>query len=130
MNQQRRFCPWNLRSLQEVLDHYKENHGIRSDNSPTFDSYVDAISRDSNTSTQMFVEFCEFCKSPQFFHLKKKAEHYLQKDLELLPAPRNDILNRKIGDKFIKFSISYRRHMSLYDFKNPDKVIYNFRECQ
>ena len=76
MNQQCRFCSRNLKSLQEVVDHYRENHVIRSDNSPTFDSYVVAISRDSNHSTQMFNEFCEFSKSPPFFDLKKKAEHY------------------------------------------------------
>ena len=111
-----------------MLGHRKENHGIRSDNSPTFDSYVVAISIDSNHSTQMFVEFCEFSKSPPFFDLKKKAEHYLQKHLKLLRATRNDILIRKIGDKFIELSIDYRRHMNLYDFKNPDKVIYDFIE--
>lgn len=56
MEQQCRFCSQHLRSIQEVLDHYNENHEINKENSLTIESYVDAIARDS---PQMFVEFCE-----------------------------------------------------------------------
>ena len=56
MEQQCRFCSQHLRSIQEVLDHYNENHEINKENSLTIESYLDAIARDS---PQMFVEFCE-----------------------------------------------------------------------
>ena len=123
MNQQCRFCSRSLKSVEEVVDHYKESHGIKTDNSPTFDSYVDAITRHSNRPRQIFVEFCEFSKRRPFFDLKTKAEHYLQEHLQILPVSRSDILIRKIGGKFIEFSIDYSRHSALYHFKNPGKVI-------
>ena len=74
----------------------------------------------------MFVEFCKFCSNPPFFDLKEKVEHYLQEHLRLLTVSKNDILIRKIGDKFIEFSIHYLRHSNLYDFENPNKVIEDF----
>ena len=34
----------------------------------------------------------------------------------------------RVGNKFIEFSIDYTRHGRVYDFKDPDKVIYGFIE--
>ena len=94
-------------------------------NSPMFESYVDAISRDA---PQMFVEYCEYCNSPPFFGLRVKAEHYLRKHLKLLLASANKMLIRKVGDRFMEFSIDYTRHGKIYDFKNLDKIINDFIE--
>ena len=55
MQQRCRFCSQSLNSVQEVLNHYNDNHDINKDNSPTFESYIEAISRDA---PQMFVECC------------------------------------------------------------------------
>lgn len=62
MNQQCLFCFRNLRSIQELVDIYKENHDIRTDNSSTFDRYVDSVSKGSTNPTQMFVEFASSVK--------------------------------------------------------------------
>ena len=47
MNQKCRFSSRSLKSIEDVVDHYKESHGIKTDNSLTFEKYVDAISRHS-----------------------------------------------------------------------------------
>ena len=101
MNQQCRFCSRSLKSVDDAVDHYKDGHGIKTDNSPALDKYVDAITRHSYHPRQMFVELCKFCSNLPFFDLKEKAEHYLQEHLRLLPVNKNEILIRKIGDKFI-----------------------------
>ena len=126
MNQQCRFCFRSLKSVEDVVDHYKESHGIKTDNSLTFEKYVDAITRHSYHPRQMFVDFCKFCMNPPLFDLKEKAKHYLQEHLRLLPISRYHILIRKIGDQFIEFSTDYSRHSNLYDFENPNKVIKDF----
>ena len=125
MQQRRRFCSLSLNSVQEVLDHYNDNHGINKDNSPTFERHIDAISKDT---PQMFVGYCEYCNSPPFFDLRVKAEHYFRKHLKLLPASANNKLIRKVGDRFMEFSIDYTRHGKIYDFKDPDKIINDFIE--
>ena len=61
MQQRCRFCCRYLNSVQEVLDHFNDNHRINKDNSQTPKSYIDVISRDA---PQMFVEYCEYCNSP------------------------------------------------------------------
>ena len=126
MNQQCCFCFRSLKSVEDVVDRYKESHGIKTDNSPTFEKYVDSISRHSYRPRQILVEFCEFCSNPPFFDLKKKAEYFLQEHLRLLPVTKNDILIRKIGNKFIEFSIDYLRHSNLYNFESPNKAIEDF----
>ena len=75
----------------------------------------------------MFVEYCEYCQSPPFFDLEVTAQHYLQNHLKLLPITKNDMLIRKAG-KFMEFSIEYKHHSNVYDFKNSDKVIGDFIE--
>ena len=90
-------------STQDIISHYNDVHGTNKENSPTFESYIDVISRD-----QMFVvEYCEYCNSTLFFDLKLKAEHYLRKHLKLLPVGRENLMIRKVGDKFTEFSIDY-----------------------
>ena len=74
----------------------------KDNNSQTFESYIDAISRDA---PQMFVEYCEYCNSPPFLDLRVKAEHYLRKHLKFLPASANNMLIRKLGDRFMEFTI-------------------------
>ena len=57
-------CPFCLKKLQtfnEGRNHYDKVHGIMEDNSPIFQSYTNTVPRDSK---QMFVEYCEYCKSP------------------------------------------------------------------
>ena len=114
-----RFCNRTLDSTQDIISHYNDVHSIKKENSPTFENYIDAISRD-----QMFVvESCEYCNSPPFFNLKLKAKHYLCKHLKLLPVGRENLMIRKVGDKFIAFSIYYSWHGKVYNFKDPEKVL-------
>ena len=72
------------------------------------------------------VEYCEYCNSTLFFDLKLKAEHYLRKHLKLLPVGRENLMIRKVGDKFIEFSIDYSQHGKIYNFKDPEKVLNDF----
>ena len=65
---------------------------------------------------------------PSFFDVKLKAEHYLRKHLKLLSVNRNNLLIRRVGNKFMEFSIDYTRHGKIYNFKNPEKVINDFIE--
>ena len=102
--QQSRFCPQNLQTFAEVQNRYNTTPGIKEDNSPTFQSYINVISR---VSQQMFVGYCEYCKSPPFFDLEVKARHYLRQNLKLLPASKKDMLIRKIENKFMEFSVDY-----------------------
>ena len=120
MQQCCRFCSRSLNSVQEVLDYYNDDHGFNKDNSSTFESYLDAISRDA---PQMFVEYCEYCNRPPFFDLRVKAEHYLRKHSKLLPASANKLLIRNVGHRFMRFSIDYTRHGKIHDFKDPDKTL-------
>ena len=117
--QQCRFCPQKLQTFNEVPNRHDKVHGITEDNSPTFQSYINTISRDSK---QMFVEYCEYYKSPPFFNSEVKSRHYLR-HLKLFPALKRDILIREIGNRFLEFSIDYIRHSKAHDFMNPNKVI-------
>ena len=90
-----------------------------------FESYIDAISRDA---PHMYVGYCECCNSLPFFDLRVKAEHYLHKHLKLLPASANNMLIRKVGDRFMEFSIDYTHHDKICEFKDPDKINNDFIE--
>ena len=48
--------------------------------------------------------------------------------MKLLLASANKMLIRKVGDRFMEFSIDYTRHGKIYDFKNLDKIINDFIE--
>ena len=125
MQQSCRFCTRSLNSLQDLIEHYNDAHGINKENSPTFESYINIISKGPK---QAIFEYCEYCSNPPFFDAKLKAEHYLRKHVKLLSATRNNLLKRRVGNKFIEFSIDYTRHGRVYDFKDPDKVINDFIE--
>ena len=49
------FCLKKLQTFNEVWNHYDKVHGIMEDNSPIFQSCINAVPRDSK---QMFVEYC------------------------------------------------------------------------
>ena len=55
MQQSCRFCTRSWNSLQDVIKHYKDAHGIKKENNPTFESYINAISKDPN---QAIFEYC------------------------------------------------------------------------
>ena len=67
-----RICTRTLDSTQDNISHYNDVHSISKENSPTFESYIDAISREQ----MLVVEYCKYCNSSPFFDLKLKAEHY------------------------------------------------------
>ena len=123
MQQSCRFCTRSLNSLQDVIEHYNDAHEINKENCPTFESYVDVISKDPN---QVIFEYCEYCSNPPFFDAKRNAEHYLRKHVKLLSVTRNNLLMRRVGTKFIEISIDYIRHGRVDVFKEPDKVINDF----
>ena len=125
MQQSCRFCTRSLNSLQDVIEHYNDLHEINKENCPMFESYVDVISKDPS---QFIFEYCEYCSNPPFFDAKLNAEHYLRKHVKLLSVTRNNLLIRRVGTKFIEFSIDYIRHGRVDDFKEPEKVINDFIE--
>ena len=57
-----------------------------------------------------------------------KAKHFLRKHLKL-NGNSNNILIRRIGNRFIEFSIDYDRFKNAYDFFDPDKIIGSFIEA-
>ena len=125
MQQSCRFCTRSLNSLQDLIEHLNDSHGVNKENSPNFESYVDIISRGPK---QVILKYCEQCSNSPFFDAKLKAEHYLYKHVKLLSVTRNNLLKQRVGSKFIEFSIDYTRHGRVYDFKEPDKVINDFIE--
>ena len=104
MQQNCRFCTRSLNSLQDVMGHYNDAHRINKENSPTLESYLVVLSKDPN---QASFEYCEYCSNPLLFDAKLKAEHYLRKHIKLLSVTRNNLLIRRVGNKFIEFSIDY-----------------------
>ena len=40
------FCTRSLDSLQDVIKHYNDAHGVNKENIPTFESYIDVKSKD------------------------------------------------------------------------------------
>ena len=106
MQQNCRFCTRTLNSLQDVMEHYNDAHRINKENSPTLESFLVALSKDPN---QASFEYCEYCSNPLLFDAKLKTEHYLHKHVKLLSVARNNLLIRRVGNKFIEFSINYNR---------------------
>ena len=119
------FCTQSFNCLQDVIKHYNDAQGINKENSPTFESYIDLISKYPKQAT---FEYYEYCSNPSVFDAKLKAEHYLRKHVKLLSVTRNNLLIQRVGNKFIEFSIDYTHHGSVYGFKDPSKVITNFTE--
>ena len=62
-----RFFYRSFQNSQDIISHYNDVYSINKDNSPTFESYIDAISRDPG---KFFVEQCEYCTKPPFFDPK------------------------------------------------------------
>ena len=118
-----RFCSRFFWNLHDIISHYNDVHGINKDSSPTFKSYIDAISRDLG---EFFVEQCEYCTRPPFFDPRAKAEHYLRRHLKLLSVNKDKLIIRKIGEKCIEFSIDYARFGKVYNFKNLEKALNEF----
>ena len=125
MQQGCHFCTQNLKSVQDIIRHYNDVHGFNKDKSPTFESYIDVISKDP---TKFFVEHYKYCTEPPLFDLNFKAEHCLCKHLKLLSVGRENLLIRKISNKDIEFSIDYTHHGKPYDFKDPEQILSNFIE--
>ena len=118
------FCSRTLTSIPELIDHYANSHNTTIGNSPVFESYVDLLTK---LSLELFMEECEYC-CKTFFDGKLKAKHFLRKHLKL-NGNNNNILIRRIGNRFIEFSIDYDRFKNLYDFFDPDKIIGSFIEA-
>ena len=109
------FCSCTLTSILELIDHYANSHNATKDNSPVFESYVDLLTK---TSSEFFMEESEYCDKT-FFDGKLKSKHFLRKHLKL-SGNNNNILIRRIGSRFIEFSIGYNRFKNVYDFFDPD----------
>ena len=115
------FCSRSLNSIPEFIDHYSNSHKTTKDNSPVFKSYVDLLTK---PSSQFFMAGCEYC-GKIIFDAKQKAKRYLRKHLKL-NGNNNDLLIRRIDNKFIEFTINYDRFKNSYDFFTPDKIIASF----
>ena len=115
-----RFCSHTLTSIPELIDHYANSHNTTKDNK----SYVDLLTK---LSSEFFMEEREYC-GKAFFDEKLKAKHFLRKHLKL-NGNNNNILIRRIGNRFIEFSIDYNHFKNVYDFFDPDKIIGSFIEA-
>ena len=120
-----RFSTRTLNSLQDVIKYYNDARVINKENSPTFEIYIDVISKFPN---QTIFAYCGYCSNPRLFDAKLKAKHYLRNNVKLLSVTRNNLLTQRIGNKFTKFSVDYTRHGRVYDLKDPDMVINDFIE--
>ena len=118
------FCSRSLTSILKLIDHYANSHNTTKGNSPVFESYVDLLIK---PSSEFFMEESEYC-CKTIFDGKLKAEHFLMKHLKL-NGNNNNILIRRIGNRFIEFSIDYDRFKNVYDFFDPDKIIGSFIEA-
>ena len=125
MQQSYLFYTSSLNSMQDVIEHYNDAHGINKENNPLFESCIDVISKELN---QAIFKYCEYCSNPPFFDAKLKVEHYLHKRVKRSYLTRNNLLIQRVGNEFKEFSIDFARHGRIYDFKDPDKVINDFIE--
>ena len=121
LNENSSFCPAVLESVKNVRDHYKDVHNI-TDSNPVFDRYLQNL---SSNSVVLLTSQCDF--SNRFFHDNgNKAKHLVKKLLKLFDSNVNDLLIRRVGSRFIEFSIVYACLGSVYNFKDPDSIIRNF----
>ena len=118
------FCSRSLASIPELIDHYATSHNTTKDNSPVIESYLDVLTA---PPSEFFIQVCECC-GKTFFDGKQKAKHYLSKHLRL-NVNNNNLLMRRICNRFIEFSIDYERFKYPYDFFTPDKIITSFIEA-
>ena len=72
------------------------------------------------------MEECQYC-GKTFFDGKLQVKHFLRKHLKL-NGNNNNILIRRINNRFIQFSIEYHRFKNVYHFFDPDKIIGSFIE--
>ena len=119
MQEQCCFCSRALNYLQEIIKHYDNLHKINVENSPTLESYVDVISREPS---QFFMEQCQYCNGSPFTDPKVKARHYLARHLKLVSTSQDNFLIRRIGNRFIEFSIDFNRFIENVSRKTPDAV--------
>ena len=117
-------CSCTLTSIPQLIDHYANSHNTTKGNSPVFESYVDLLTK---PSLEFFMEECEYC-CKTFFVGKLKAKHFLRKHLKL-NGNNNNILIRRIGNRYIEFSIDYDRFKNVYDFFDSDKIMGSFIEA-
>ena len=55
MQQSFRFCTRSLNSLQDDIEHCNDAHGISKENTSTFESYINVISKHSNQAIFEYV---------------------------------------------------------------------------
>ena len=86
------------------------------------DQYLVNLARNS---VVLLISPCDF--GNKFFHDNRtKAKLLVKQHLKLFGSTVNDLLIRRLGSRLIEFSIDYVRFSSVYDFKNPDRIIRNF----
>ena len=54
--------------------------------------------------------------------------HYLARHLKLFSTNQDNLLIRRIGNRFIEFSINFNRFGKICDFKVPEKALNEFIE--
>ena len=118
------FCSRVLKSIQEIEDHSRDVHSTTVENNPVFKNYFNVVNSDPH---EFIMEGCDYCKK-LFFESGKKARHYLSKHLRPIANPNSSLIIRKIGSKYLEFSINYDKHKNFYDFYTPEKVIRQFIE--
>ena len=108
------FCLAVLESVENVRDHHKDVHSITESN-PIFDQYLENLSSNSAVLLTSQRDYCN-----KFFHNNRtKVKYLVKKDLKLFDSNVNDLLIRRVGSRFIEFSIDYAPFGSFYNFKDP-----------
>ena len=114
-----------LSSEDDIVNHYKQQHEITRENSPAFNSYVDSLQGDP---LEFFIEKCSYCHV-FLFDAWLKSRHILKKHLKILNTSQvNNMIVRRIGNWFIEFSVDYHRFSKVFEFSNPEKIIFDFIE--
>ena len=114
-----------LSSEDDMVNHYKQEHKITRQNSSAFESYINFL---RSNPLEFFIEKCNYCDEFSFDALSK-SKHILKNHLKILDTSLVDnMIGRRIGDRFIEFTTDSKHFSKFYNFTKPEKIIFDFIE--
>ena len=112
------FCSCVLKSIPEIEDHYRDEMLKTTPFSKVILTLLIVILMSLLWRDVIIVK-------KSFLNLGKRLG---KKHLRLIANPNSNLIVRRIGSKYLKFSINFDRHKKFYDFYTPEKVIRQFIE--